>query len=241
MAERWTANRSPLRYTNPFVKAYVLLFTFVTVAFFSGIPLLGFVTFLSVVVTRLSRIPLKLIWNNIRFYVLVLYPAFVGLLLLEGRHADDAMTLGALLYLRFMNVILAGTIFGLTSSSFDSIVLAFRFHWFRNLGLALSAAFMTSLLFERKIRDVFAFQRLRGVRFSLDPRHFWKNVHSMEALLLPIILTAVDLAENINIGLVSRGWDPLIRPTLPRYITFSRWDVLALLAASIFMLLLTFR
>lgn len=225
MKKRWNPSDSPLRYVNPLVKAYVFLFALLSVAFYSTIPILALLTVLTFLIFTVSKIPALVMWNNIRFFAIGLYPFFVLMFLIEQGNLLQAAHSGIIYYVRFMNVVASGSFFTLTSTSFDLIIATFRVRHFKNIGLALMAALTASLTLGRKVEDIIAIQRFRGVRFRLNPVYFQSNLRSLEAIMVPVTLQAIDLSANLNVALVSRGWNPRVKPTLPPYMKLKKSDI----------------
>lgn len=233
----WSPAKSWLSKINPLTKAYLLLFVILFLAFFSNYFVVVFLALALILLLFVSQISLKFFFKTTALYLIMLIPLSFLLAWLELGTTLQTLELGSVTYLRFFDIIFAGTLFALTTNPSDISLFFFRFPLLRPIGIALSAGLSSLMFMGEKIYNTISLQRLRGAEISLNPKKFRKSFQSLQAMIIPVILQAIDLSQSYTDALVARGYNTERKINLPPYLRFRAVDYLIIVIGTLLLVL----
>jgi energy-coupling factor transporter transmembrane protein EcfT len=199
----WSPSDSWLSRIHPLAKAYILLFVVLFLSFFSKVEILLILTVSIILLLSFAGTSLRLFSRLSGKYVIGILPAVIFLALLEKGFSASAVPLAMTTYLRFLNVIVAGTIFSLTTNPSDISLLLFDSKNLRPLGITFAAGLSSLSIMRRKIANTVKLQRMRGV--SLNPLRRG-SLEDLEAVTIPVILQSIELSHHYTDALAARGY-----------------------------------
>jgi energy-coupling factor transporter transmembrane protein EcfT len=230
----WSPSDSWLSQIHPLTKAYILLFVLLFLSFFSKVEVLLILTAFVVMLIPLSGISLRLFSRISGKYVIGILPAVVVLAVLEKGLTASAVPLAMITYLRFLNVIIAGTIFSLTTNPSDISLLLFDSKYLRPLGIAFAAALSSLSIMRIKIANTVKLQRIRGVSLNPLRRGFLED---FESVTIPVILQSIKLSHHYTDALTARGYHENQEIDLPPRLKMDLEDGIILILGTLIPLL----
>ncbi len=169
-----------------------------------------------------SDVSFRYVWKNLRFYLITILLLIValfafidlGLLLTRGLQA----------YLCFVNIILAGFLFISTSNPSDITLFLMQDKRLRAIALPLLAATRVMYILNSELQDLRDVQKQRGATFSLNPLKLDKTIKSFTALLIPALITCLNVSDRIARTLIVRGYSSERSITKPPFLKLKKMD-----------------
>lgn len=235
MTTNWTPATSHLYKINPFTKTYLLLFVILFTAFFGKLLILFLTTIFVFAVLFLSKIPLKMLWYNLKTYIILLIPFVFFLSILEYGFSNLVFIVAVTTYVRFLNVFVAGVIYALTLNPTDVVLLFSGYTHLRGLGTAIGIGSSVLIPFKERVKNVIALQQLRGIEFSWKIGKLKRTFQGVHAVAIPLIIQAVNLSQDYENAMVARGYTTNKKITLPPHLRLSKRDGLIICFGTLFL------
>ena len=184
----------------------------------------------------LARIPFRRFWKAAGLYMMGLLVAVLILsgLLLTGPFLER-LGVAASFVLRLFVMLCFGVLFTLTTnprelpSAFLRVGLPHRF------GVTLLVAMRMVPLISQRVRTIIDSQRARGLRLNLADLFRRRRMGVVEAFIIPILNCTMKTSVHMSDTLISRGYDPHGKVTLPPD-GWSFADALVMSAGLVFLL-----
>ncbi len=177
---------------------------------------------LIIVLYAASDVSFSYIWKNLRFYLITILLLIVALLAFIDIRL--LLTRGLQAYLCFVNIILAGFLFISTSNPSDITLFLMQYKKLKVIALPLLAATRVMYILNSELQDLLAVQKQRGSTFSLNPLKLDKTIKSFTALIIPALITCLNVSDRIVRTLVVRGYSSERSITKPPFLKLRKTD-----------------
>jgi len=197
-------------------KFLCLLLLIPLAAFLSKPVLLLLLVAISAALVSLSKVPLKTFLDVSKSYIVpVSLAAMVLALSFSEDGVWDRLMQGVHLSLKFSILVGLGVLFPMVTSPLEMPQGFLRARLPHKYGVTLMVAFRMLPLIVQKASNVFDAQRARGAKVEWSLRAVPRFLPHMMALIIPMIYSTLEVAVNLSDTLVSRGYDPSGKITVP--------------------------
>lgn len=220
---------------NFFSKFFSLLFLLPCAVFITNSKILLaiiIIFFLSFIIS--FDVNIKKLWHVGRFYILLI---FIGIFLLSlifynlpmaGRIVQSIMISS-----KFVLFTVLGFLFVLNTSPLEISTGLFQLGIPHSIGMTVVTSFRMLPLISQRIKNIIDAQKSRGLKLVLIPH---KLLLFFLSLAVPIFYSTLEISLQISETLLSRGYDPNRKITLPPFkLEFP--DYYLLLCSSVLLLL----
>lgn len=216
MTQESFSGQSIVRDLNFWTKAICFLFVLPLAAFLStpkGVLVLV-LTFFSIL--KLSRVGLRRFWSLSRDYVLALS---FGIILLSlffslGR-VEERIISGLILCARFAILISSGIFFSEVTNPIEIPAGFLQARIPHRFGVTLMVGYRMMPLLSKKIQTIMDAQRARGARIGFSLKQLDVLPLTLFSLAIPILHSTLEMSVHLSDALISRGYDPEGKITLP--------------------------
>jgi energy-coupling factor transporter transmembrane protein EcfT len=169
-------------------------------------------------------------------------PIIIGVVILSLLLSEGAMIerleSGLIFAVRFIMLISFGVLFAMTTNPIEIPTGMMKAKIPHKYGVILMVGYRMMPLINKKIKTVIDAQRARGTEIKFSVRRFRQFVINLLSLMIPILHSTLETSVKLSETLISRGYDPNGKITLPPT-RFNTWDYI-FLVISVSVLLLIF-
>ena len=175
----------------------------------------------------LSRLPIKMVWNSTRMFILLFPVGFMIMFSLLLWDIHKGVVDGFFFALRFIILALSSTIFAMSTSPRDLMLSLTKMKVPYELAFMLTIAIRFVPVITREIHHVIDAQKARAHKMMLS---FRRPVESMQSFL-PIIIPTLHLllikAFDLSISIEARAFRAMKTRTFPPRLRFTWEDWIA--------------
>lgn len=184
--------------------------------------LLGFL----VLLLFLSYIGLIKFWQSAKLYLIPLSIGIIVLsLLFSSGNFETRFLEGLILVIRFTVLISFGILFAMTTNPIEIPGGFLRAHLPHKFGITLMVGYRMMPLISNKITTVINAQKARGANTGFSLKNPGQFFYFASSLIVPIIHSTLETSVRLSDTLISRGYDPEGKITVPET-KFSLFDYL---------------
>jgi energy-coupling factor transporter transmembrane protein EcfT len=195
-------------------------------------------TLMCLVLVVLSRIPIRIMWKQVRLYVLTYILLFIPAAILLGTGTYwFRLEEGLIFAVKMTDVTFLGLLFAMTTDPIELPLGLLLFKLPHKYGITLMVAYRMLPLIGDKLTCVIRAQKSRGADFNVSLRRLPQNFRALISLLVPLVSSSLEASEGLADTLIARGYSPKRRITIPP-VTITIRDVLLPLALIVSGLLL---
>jgi len=185
-------------------------------AFLAPPKVLLVIVFFFTVLLLASKISLKKIWDVTKFYNI---PIATGVILLALIFSQgvllNRLIEGLILSIRFVILICFGVLFAMVTNPIEIPIGMLKAKIPHKYGITVMVAFRMLPLISQKIKNIIDAQRARGARLELSIRNLPKLIPQFISLMVPISHSTLETSVELSDTLISRGYNPDGRITIP--------------------------
>jgi len=163
-----------------------------------------------------SRINLKTFWNITKSYNI---PITISVVLLSLFLSEGTLTMrltdGLIFALRFIILISFGVLFAMTTNPIEIPMGLMKARIPHKYGITVMVGYRMLPLISQRIGKVMDAQRARGGEISFSLRNFKGFVTRLISLMVPILHSTLESSVKLSETLISRGYNPNGKITLP--------------------------
>lgn len=201
---------------NFWTKFICLLLLIPISAFLAPPKLLLVIVFFFAVLSFVSKISLKKIWNVTKFYNIPIAIGMTSLALIFSQGALlNRLVGGLILSVRFMILIYFGVLFAMVTNPIEIPTGMLKAKIPHKYGITVMVAFRMLPLISQKIKNIIDAQRARGAGLKLSIKHLPKLIPQLISLMIPIFHSTLETSVKLSATLISRGYNPDGRITNP--------------------------
>lgn len=189
------------------------------------IPLTGFIVswkllpavFLFLIILMvLSKISFRTFWKSTKLYIIVI---LVGLIVLSlaffpGSLAEGLIK-GLLLSIRFIVLISLGVLFAMVTNPIEIPLGLMRIKIPHRYGITVMVAFRMLPMITQNMKNIVDAQRARGAELELSIKGLFKFIPQISSFIIPTLHSTLETSLKFSDTLLSRGYNPNGRITLP--------------------------
>lgn len=185
-------------------------------AFLASPKLLLVIVIFFICVSSVSKIGFKKIWSATKIYII---PILIGITLLAMAFyhgsLQDRLIAGLILAVRFIVLICFGVFFAMVTNPIEIPTGMLKARIPHKYGITVMVAFRMFPLFSRKIGNIIDAQRARGCRIKLSLKNLHLLIPQFISLIIPLIHSTIETSVRVSDTLISRGYNPEGKITLP--------------------------
>lgn len=185
-------------------------------AFLASSELLLVIVVFFIVLASVSKVGFKKIWNATKIYII---PLAIGitLLALAFYHGSlqNRLIGGLILTIRFVVLICFGILFAMITNPIEIPLGMLKARIPHKYGITVMVAFRMLPLIAQKIGSIIDAQRARGARVEFSLRGLPKFFPNVASLMVPTLHSTLETSLKLSDTLLSRGYDPNGKITLP--------------------------
>ncbi|NOH04943.1 MAG: energy-coupling factor transporter transmembrane protein EcfT [Chloroflexi bacterium] len=212
----YLSKNSVIHRLNFWVKFVCFLMIYPAIVLFSRDAILPLAMILAFSFVLMSRIPLSVFWRQIRLYLLVYCVIFllVAIVFAPGT-IEGRLYQGFVFAVKMFNITVIGLLFTYVTDpiEFPTGLLMVRLP--HKYGIALMVSYRMIPLVAQRLTNVMWAQKARGAEFSLSLTKIHLNLRALFSLLIPFISSSLEASVALTDTLISRGYSPDRRITLP--------------------------
>jgi len=203
-------------------KFIVFLILFPLTAFMAKTKILILLGIILVAIIIASKIDLKKFLREIKNYVI---PITIGITILALFFRPGSINVrllqGAELSLRFALLIAFGIFFSMVTNPIEIPVGFLRAKIPHKYGVTLMVGYRMMPLISRKITTIIQAQKARGASFRPSLKKINKFFLQLTSLIIPSIYATLDMSVKLSDALISRGYNPEGKITVPT----KKWNI----------------
>lgn len=244
--ELYVEKASSIHNLNFWTKFICFLLLIPISAFLAPIEILLVIVVFFIVVSAASKIGFKKIWQATKIYIILIA---IGLTLLalafyQGS-LQDRVIKGLIFAVRFIILICFGVLFAMVTSPIEIPGGMMKAKIPHKYGITVMVAFRMLPLISQKVSNVIDAQRARGAELELGIRNLPRLLPLFISLMVPIIHSTLETSVKLSDTLISRGYNPKEKITIPPskfkksdysllfislvFLVFSIWEIMPLL------------
>lgn len=239
MKELYIQKISLIHELNFWTKFICLLVLTPISAFLAPPKLLLIIVFFFIVLLFTSKISLKKIWNLTKFYNI---PIATGVILLALIFSQDILLNrlieGLILSLRFIILICFGVLFAMVTNPIEIPTGMLKARIPHKYGITVMLAFRMLPLISQKIKNIIDAQRARGSSLKLNIKSLPRLLPRLISLMVPILHSTLETSIEFSDTLISRGYNPNGKITIPPS-KFKKSDYVLLLFSGLLLVWIT--
>jgi len=216
MKELYIQKISLIHELNFWTKVICLLLLIPLSAFLAPPKLLLAIVFFFIILSFISKIGLKKIWNVTKLYdvAMVISITLLALIFSQGILLNRLIE-GLILSLRFILLICFGVLFATVTNPIEIPTGMLKIKIPHKYGLTVMVAFRMLPLISQKIKNIIDAQRTRGARLNLSIRNLPELISQFISLMVPILHSTLRTSIELSDTLISRGYNPDGKITIP--------------------------
>jgi len=197
-------------------KFLCLLLLFPLSAFIASVKLLPFLVLVFLALLLLSKIGIEKFWQNTKLYhiPITIGVVFLSLVFSPG-DLQTRFLYGAILAIRFILLISFGVLFSMVTNPIEIPGGFLRAKLPHKFGITLMVGYRMMPLISDKISTIIDAQRARGAEIKLSLKSLPKLPPIIASLLVPILHSTLETSVRLSDTLISRGYNPDGRITVP--------------------------
>jgi len=169
-----------------------------------------------IVLLLISKINLKKFWDATKFYNVPIIISITLLALLFSHNILlNRLIEGLLLSTRFIILICFGVLFAMITNPIEIPTGMLKAKIPHKYGITVMIAFRMLPLISQKIKNIIDAQRARGAKLKLSIRTLPELIPRFISLMVPILHSTLNISVEISDTLISRGYNPDSRITIP--------------------------
>lgn len=163
-----------------------------------------------------SKIGLARFWQNTRLYI-VTVTAGVSILSLffSPGSLETRVIAGLFLSLRFILLVSFGVLFSMVTNPIEIPGGFLKARLPHKFGITLMVGYRMMPLISQKIFTIITAQKARGANISFSLKNIPKLPFYFSSLTVPILHSTLETSVRLSDTLISRGYDPNGRITVP--------------------------
>lgn len=202
---------------NFWTKFLCLLLLLPLSGFLASSRLLLIIGVISIALFILSKIGFRTFWDLTKLYII---PIVIGIVALELLFHEEGTLLQQLfnsliLSIRFAIFVYLGVLFATTTSPMEIPFGLMKVKIPHRFGIAVMIAFRMLPLISRKFQNVIDAQRARGARIEFSIQRLPSFLTQVIALITPVLHSTLETSVKFSETLISRGYNPNGRITIP--------------------------
>lgn len=198
-------------------KFLCLLLLFPLSTFIAPVKFLPLLIAIFIAILLLSKIGLEKFWQNTRLYHI---PITIGVVLLSLVFSpgvlQERFLYGAILAIRFILLISFGVLFSMVTNPIEIPGGFLRAKLPHKYGITLMVGYRMMPLISDKIATIIDAQKARGAEIKLSLKALPKLPPIFASLLVPILHSTLETSVRLSDTLISRGYNPDGKITVPR-------------------------
>ncbi|MBN2095473.1 MAG: energy-coupling factor transporter transmembrane protein EcfT [Candidatus Aenigmarchaeota archaeon] len=194
---------------------------------------------LTLLFAALAKLPKGQIWENTKFFVILMPIAYLVLYFLLLGISAEAFWGSLVFSARFLVLIFASVIFTMTTSTRDLMLALSKLKLPYSFVFMLTVAIRFIPVIMAEINNVICAQKVR----CYNPELKWNSpVESMKRfvpILIPVLMLLLKRANELALSVESRAFNPKGKVTYPERLKFRAWDwafTLAIIGLFLFVL-----
>lgn len=203
--------------------------------FVSPVKWLPALFFFFIIVFMLSKISFSKFWKTTKLYIVSIT---IGLLILSLFFTAGAISerifSGLILALRFALLISFGILFSLVTNPIEIPAGFMQIKIPHKFGVTLMVAYRMMPLLSQKLKTIVEAQKARGASFRLSFKKPNKFFFQLTSFAIPLLHATLEMSVRLSDALISRGYDPEGKITVPE----AKWEVFDFVLISFSLLLL---
>lgn len=237
LKEIYIQKNSAIHRLDFWVKIISLLIILPLVSFIAKPVYLFFPCMLFATLLFFSKIGFNKFWIQSRNYLI---PVTIGLLIMSLIFTFGNLTFriieGLILTVRFSLLISYGMLFSMITNPIEIPAGFLRAKIPHKYGVTLMVGYRMMPLLTSKISKIVQAQKARGASFNFSLRKPYKFFFQIGSLIVPLLHSTLDMSVKLSDALISRGYDPNGKITIPN----KNWGFLdfSLLTISILLLII---
>ena len=233
MKEFYIEKPSLVHNLNFWTKFLCLLLLMPISTFLAPLKLLLVMVFSFIVLSLISKIGLKKIWNVTKFYnvSIIIGITLLALIFSHGILLNRLIE-GLTLSIRFITLICFGVLFAMVTNPIEIPAGMLKAKIPHKYGITVMVAFRMLPLISQKIKNIIDAQRARGARLKLSIRNLPNLIPRFISLMVPILHSTLEISIELSDTLISRGYNPDGRITTPPN-KFKKGDYVLLLFSGV--------
>ncbi len=216
IAQLYVRKASVVHNLSFWVKFLCLLLLLPLAAFVSSARMVLLLLAVFAVLLVLSKIGFGRFWKVAGLYIISISIGVMMLsLLFSGGVVSQRLVIGLVLAARFSALICFGVLFSMVTNPIEIPVGFVRARIPHRFGVTLMVGFRMMPLISKKISAVIDAQRARGAEIKLSLRKLPKLFQRLAALMIPILHSTLESSVKLSDTLISRGYNPDGKITIP--------------------------
>lgn len=201
---------------NFWTKLICLLVLMPISIFLAPLKLLLVIVLFFMILLFVSKIGLKKIWDITKLYNI---PIIIGITLLAIIFSQETLLSrlieGLILSVRFIMLICFGVLFVTVTNPIEIPAGMLKAKIPHKYGITVMTALRMLPLIDRQIKNVIDAQRARGLRLKPSIKSLPKLIPQFTSLMIPILHSVLEISIKLSDTLISRGYNPNGKITIP--------------------------
>lgn len=216
MKEFYIEKTSLIHNLNFWTKFLCLLLILPLAGFLAPVKIFPLLVIIFLSFLILSKIPFKKFWSLTKFYII---PITIGIVILalffyKGT-LEQRLLEGLALAVRFIILISFGVLFAMITSPIEIPAGLLKARIPHKYGITVMVAFRMLPLISQKIKSIIDAQRARGAEIKISFKNLPKLPPLFISLMVPILHSTLETSVRLSDTLITRGYNPDNRITIP--------------------------